>query len=99
MGGVAAGGMAESCGGVDEGMEEGEEALGMSREMSKKGSSVTEVNAQEAQVTSLRRVPLKMVWTRQLHSPSCPVPSSLVASLCEDPLLLMLLLLLFLLLL
>jgi hypothetical protein len=61
MGGVEVGGRAESGGRV------AGEALGMSREISKKGSSVTEVNPHEEQVTSLRRVPLKMVWTRQWH--------------------------------
>lgn len=64
-------------GGCSAGMEGGGcEGLGMSREMSKKGSSVTEVKPQAVQVSSERRMPLKMVWTMQLHRSESLLSSS-----------------------
>jgi hypothetical protein len=65
-GGVTVAGRAEDAGAEEEEVVEGD--LGMSREMSKKGSSVTEVKPQEVHVSSERRVPLKIACTMQLQS-------------------------------
>lgn len=72
--------------------EEGGVGLGMSREMSKKGSSVTEEKPQPEQVTSDLMVPLKMVWTMQSHL--SPVVLLLLGTTPSSPFVCLLLLLL-----